>query len=105
MTSLMEELAPLPEWFEFGIALGVDRAKLIDIERVYHLMGGLRRYNIELFHHWLEWCCDPTWEKVAHALEVAGVAGKPRAVREKYCEKSAGTGMLAGLVLHKKLVR
>ena len=62
MTSLMEELAPLPEWFEFGIALGIDRAKLIDIERVYQFWGPYR-YNIELFCHWLEWCCDPTWER------------------------------------------
>ena len=104
MTSMMEELAPLPEWFEFGTALKVQREKLVEIERGYHLWGQ-RRYNIELFHHWLQWCCDPTWEKIAHALEQAGVDDKARAVRAKYCEKSAGKGLLAGLILHWQLVR
>ena len=101
---MMEELSPLSEWYEFGTALNVKWEKLQEIERVYHLLG-LHRYNIELFHHWLQWCVDPTWEKVAHALEVAGVVGKARAVREKYCEKSAGKGMLASLILRRQLVR
>ena len=101
---MMEELSPLPEWYEFGAALDVKLEKLKEIERVYQLWGQ-HRYNIELFHHWLQWCTDPTWEKVAHALEVAGVVGKARAVREKYCEKSAGKGLLPGLILHRQLVR
>ena len=101
---MMEELAPLPEWLEFGTALEVQRAKLVEIERTYHLWGQ-RRYNIELFHHWLQWCCDPTWEKIARALEQAGVDDKARAVRAKYCEKSAGKGLLAGFILHRQLLR
>ena len=88
----MEELAPLAEWFTFGILLEIDQAKLTQIEFDFHHMG-LVICNAELFKFWLEVCVDPTWEKVASALDGAGIEGKARLVRERHSKKSASKGV------------
>ena len=89
---MVEELSPLAEWFTFGIFLDIDQAKLTQIE-CDNRFHGVRRCNIEVFNHWLELCCDPTWEKVANALDGAGVQGKARHVRERHYKKNASEGV------------
>ena len=89
----MEELAPLKQWFIVGTLLDIEQGKLTQIEVDYvHL--GVQRCNVEMFHHWLICCHNPTWEKMANALDGAGAQGKARRVREKHCKKSAGEGVL-----------
>ena len=71
-----------PQWFDLGLALGVDDSKLQAIEQDTRgdSQTGLRR----MFQKWLSSCEQPSWDNVIRALRRIGENRLAAEIRQRF---------------------
>ena len=81
LTGALKEVA---DWETLGVRLGVSASKSDEIARNRSYRDP-HLCKKDLLNHWLENDADPTWEKVAIALEEMDMRNAARKIRTAYC--------------------
>ena len=80
----MKDLAliKVTEWYELGLQLGVEDAKLEEIEK--NNRGNLRACRKKMFRAWLGITPNPSYQELVEALVTVGEVGEAEYLCEKY---------------------
>ena len=77
-------LLKVTEWYELGLQLGIEDAKLEEIEK--NNQGDLRACRRNMFRAWLKITPSPSYHQLVEALRVVG-EGKEADLLCKRCSK------------------
>ena len=83
LTGLLEHVKAAPDWHQLGVHLGVGSAKLATID-----LDGNRTVDKlrQMFETWLAMETDPTWYKVADALDKLEQKTLAVQIRKLFCQ-------------------
>ena len=70
------------KWYDLGLQLGVEDAKLEEIEK--NNPGDLEACRSEMFMVWLEKTPSPSYQQLVEALVTVGEVGKAESLCKKY---------------------
>ena len=86
---LLEDLKQVMKWFQLGLRLGVDHAKLKKIER-NHKHEGIECYKAEMLAFWRDNSRDVSLRNFVSALAEIGHRNLAKQLREKYYSPQTG---------------
>ena len=70
LKQILKDTKEVRSWFSLGIQLGIETSDLNAIERQFG--GDTERCKVEVIEYWLRNAPEPTWNKLARAVEDMG---------------------------------
>ena len=89
MVLLVVAVSNVNDWYDLGLHLRLEVAKLKEIEVKYHVYGAVRM-KTEMFDLWLKSCPNASWHKLVSALNAIGEKRVAAEVESNYCKQLPG---------------
>ena len=89
MVLLVVAVSNVNDWYDLGLHLCLEVAKLKEIEVKYHVYGAVRM-KTEMFDLWLKSCPNASWHKLVSALNAIGEKRVAAEVESNYCKQLPG---------------
>ena len=100
---LVVAVSNVNDWYNLGLHLRLEVAKLKEIEVKYHVYGAARM-KTEMFDLWLKSCPNASWHKLVSALNAIGEKRVAKEVESNYCKQLPGISEYFICIVYNKLV-